>query len=345
MKTISLLMLLVLSAQVFADEPLPNVVVILTDDQGWADIGYNNLHVYTPTMDQLAKTGAVFTSHYVMPQCTPTRVALMTGRYPSRFGGAALQASNAPAFPLDTPTISQMFKESGYETFLCGKWHLGSSLKHGPLNFGFDHSYGSLTGAIGMYDHRYREGKFCETWHRDNKLIAGNENGTHATDLVSKEAVRIINAKRDKPFFLYLPFHAIHTPLDERGKFVDRPTQLDPENPKRWLGEDEIEWFNDPKGIIQQESDPEKRLLLATAYHLDHTIGQVVEALDKSGHRENTLILFSSDNGPQGSWGGNAYPDDLKLTDFNQPLPMRGEKVDVWEGGIPSIGTASTSLN
>jgi arylsulfatase A-like enzyme len=312
----------------------PNVIFILSDDQGWADIGYNNPSVYSPNLDQLAREGITFARNYVMPQCTPTRVALMTGRYPSRFGGAALQASNAPPIPLGTPTLATVFQDSGYTTHLAGKWHLGSDLDHGPNHFGFDSSYGSLTGAVGMYDHRYRQGKFEKTWHRDHKLIEGSENGTHATDLVTREAIRVIESDHDKPFFLYLPFHSIHTPLDERGRFVDRPTQLDPEKPDRWLDEDEIEWFNDPNGIIQKESDPEKRLLLAAIHHLDSSVGLVVDALTRTGQRHDTLIIFSSDNGPQGSWPGNAYPDDLKLTDFNQPLPVRGKKLDVWEGGI-----------
>jgi len=330
----SMLLVLILAGNTFAEDSLPNVVIILTDDQGWADVGYNNPKVYSPNIDKLARAGATFSKHYVMPQCTPTRVALMTGRYPSRFGPAALQASNNPSFPLGTPTIAKMFQDSGYETFLCGKWHLGSSFEHGPLKFGFDHSYGSLAGAVGMYDHRYRTGKFQNTWHRDDQLIDGHENGTHATQLVADEAIRIIKTKRKNPFFLYVPFHSVHTPLDERGKFTDRPTQLDPANSKRWLNEAEIKWFNDPKGLIQSEKDPEKRLFLAAVHHLDDAVGRIVAAIDESGQRENTLILFSSDNGPQVSWKGNAYPDDLQLTDFNQPHPMRGKKVDVWEGGI-----------
>lgn len=336
--------LLCLSVSVFAatSEGKPNVIVIITDDQGWADIGYNNDKVYTPHMDKLAATGVTFVNHYVMPQCTPTRVAAMTGRYPGRFGGHALQASNEPAFPLGTPTMASMFKDSGYATHQMGKWHLGSYPKHGPNHFGFDGSYGSLAGAVGMYNHQYRlKGKFGVTWHRDHEIIDGYENGTHATDLIAAEAVRLIEKKRDKPLFMFVTFHAVHTPLDERGKFTDRPTQRDPKNPKRWLNEDEIEWFNDPAGKIQAEPDPEKRLLLAAAYHLDHAVGQIVEALDRTGQRENTLILFSSDNGPQGSWGGNAYPDDLKLTDFNQPLPFKGKKLDVWEGGIHVPGFAN----
>ena len=185
------------------------MIVILADDLGWADVGFNNPRVYSPNLDKLAKNGVVFKQHYVMPQCTPTRVALLTGRYPGRFGKTALAASNKPAFPIGTPTLANMFQDCGYETFICGKWHLGSSWDHGPNYFGFDHSYGSLTGAVGMYDHRYRSGEFEHTWHRDLKQIAGDENGIHTTDLIAQEAVRIINQKRQKPFFLYLPFQSL----------------------------------------------------------------------------------------------------------------------------------------
>ena len=311
------------------------MIVILSDDQGWADIGYNNPKVYTPNLDRLARSGVRFENHYVMPQCTPTRVALMTGRYPGRFGPPGPAGEQRPRLPpRNRPPWGASSRPRGTRPTLCGKWHLGSMPEHGPNRFGFDESYGTFTGAVGMYDHRYRKGKFEHTWHRNHELIEGAENGTHATDLVAREAVKIIETKREKPFFLYLPFHAPHTPLDERGAFVDRPTQLDPDRPGRWLDEDEIPWFNDPEGRIQQEPDPEKRLFLAVVHHLDHAIGRIVKALEDTGQRDDTLILFSSDNGPQGSWGGKAYPDDLKLTDFNQPLPMRGKKVDVWEGGI-----------
>ncbi len=319
----------------------PNIIAILVDDQGLMDIGYNNPgKVYTPTLDKLAAEGAVFERHYSMPQCTPTRVAMLTGRYPGRFGNRPLVANNDTNLPPGTPTIASLLKQQGYSTSLAGKWHISTSPNAGPNRFGFDHSYGSFSGAVGMYDHRYRPGPHEATWHRDHKIIDGYENGTHATDLVAREAVRIIETSK-RPFFLYLPFHAPHTPLDERGKFTGRATKPDPGNPKRWLNEDEIEWFNDPAGIIQKEPDPEKRLLLATVYHLDSAIGEIIAALDRSGQRENTLILYSSDNGPQGSWPGNAYPDDLRVDQFNQPLPIRGIKTDVWEGGIHVPGFAN----
>jgi arylsulfatase A-like enzyme len=176
------------------DARRPNVVLIVSDDQGWADIGINNPAVHSPNLDALAAGGATLLQNYVMPQCTPTRVALLTGRYPGRFGPHAQQASNAPAFPLGTPTLAGMFRDAGYTTHLAGKWHLGSAPDHGPQRFGFDSSYGSLAGAVGMYDHRYREGRFEQTWHRDGERIGAAEDGVHATDLVAAEAVRVIEA-------------------------------------------------------------------------------------------------------------------------------------------------------
>lgn len=316
------------------EQQKPNVLIILADDMGWGDIGYNNpRNVYTPNLDKLSEKAVKFTKHYVMPQCTPTRISCFTGRYPGRFGKTGLQATNDKVFPIGTPNLAQMFKAEGYRTYICGKWHLGSDTVNGPNNNGFDESYGSLAGAVGMYDHRYRKGKYEQTWHRNHQPIEGNENGIHVTDLIAGEVQKIIQ-NEEQPFFIFATFHAPHTPLDERGKFTDRPTQLDTDDSTRWLNEDEIRWFNDPEGIIQQESDPEKRLLLAAVHHLDDAIGKIIETLKKSGKLDNTIILFSSDNGPQVNWGGNSYPDDLHLTNFNQAIPMRGSKLDVWEGGI-----------
>ncbi len=338
MNRFSLLPVLLIWAQLFGTQP--NVIIILTDDQGWGDIGYNNPKVYTPNMDKLAQSGALFSNHYVMAQCTPTRVALMTGRYPSRFGPHATAASTNPAFPKGTPTIASMLKSQGYDTCLSGKWHLGSSPDHGPNYFGFDQSYGCLSGAVGNYNHGYRKGPLFQTWHRNHQLIEGSENGVHTTQLITDDAIRFIRQKRDNPFFLYLPYTAVHTPLDERGKFQDQPTQLDRRKPNRWRNENDIPWFNDPLGKIQQEQDPEKRLFLAALHHLDHAIGRVIDTLKDQNLYENTLLLFSSDNGPQVNWPGNAYPDDLKLTNFNQPIAMRGSKMDVYEGGIKVPGFA-----
>ncbi|MEL7267368.1 MAG: sulfatase-like hydrolase/transferase, partial [Planctomycetota bacterium] len=338
-----LLLLAVLSCPFVAafadasDKP-PNVLVILTDDQGWGDIGYNNPSVYTPNLDRLAAEGARLTQHYVMPQCTPTRLALFTGRYPGRFGNTGLQAANDPVLPHGTTTLATLLRRRGYNTYLTGKWHMGSTPEHGPNQHGFEYSYGALAGAVGAYVHTYRSAQqinpFSITWHRNHEIIPNYENGKHVTDLVTDDAIRVIREERDSPFFLYLPYFAPHTPLDERGKFVKLPTQLDGDNPGRWMNEDKIEWFNDPMGIIQREKDPEKRLFLAVLHHLDDAIGRVIKTLDATGQRENTVIFFSSDNGPQVSWNGGSYPSDLKLTNFNQPIPFRGSKTQVYEGGM-----------
>ncbi|MCA9438320.1 MAG: sulfatase-like hydrolase/transferase [Candidatus Omnitrophica bacterium] len=134
----------------------PNILFIVSDDQGWNDIGYHNDDLRTPNLDQLAETGVRLEHHYVQPQCTPTRVALMTGRYPSRFGPHCTTASNDQSYPIGTPTLASLLQSAGYDTGLFGKWHMGSKPEWGPNHYGFDFSYGSLAGAVGMYDHRYR---------------------------------------------------------------------------------------------------------------------------------------------------------------------------------------------
>ncbi len=319
-----------------AEQPdKPNVLVIIADDMGWGDIGYNNpTHVYTPNLDKLSSGAVKFAQHYVMPQCTPTRVSVFTGRYPGRFPYYGKVATNQKCFDAGTPTLATMLKEEGYRTHIAGKWHMGSDTINGPNKHGFDESYGSLAGASGMYDHRYRTGPYEQCWHRNMKPIEGNEDGVHVTELMTQETQRVIREKSDQPFFMFLTFHTPHTPLDERGEFIDRPTQLDPNDTTRWLDEDKIKWFNDPEGKIQSDPDPEKRLLLAAINHLDDGVGRIIKILEEEGKLENTIILFSSDNGPQVFWPGNAYPDDLRLTDFNQSIPMRGKKLDVYEGGI-----------
>ena len=186
----------------FAQVERPNVLFVVSDDQGWNDIGYHNPKLRTPHLDRLAATGVELDCHYVQPQCTPTRVALMTGRYPSRFGHQATHANNEPAFPMGTPTLARMFKAAGYATGMSGKWHLGSLPKWGPNHHGFDYSHGSLAGAVGMYDHRYRFStpEYSITWHRNHQMI---EEPGHVTDLTAAEVVKWIKEHQDAgPWFL-----------------------------------------------------------------------------------------------------------------------------------------------
>ena len=287
---------------------LPNVLFIVSDDQGWNDVGYHNGQLRTPNIDELVKSGIELDCHYVQPQCTPTRVALMTGRYPSRFGLHCCQASNVMAFPVGTLTMANMLKTAGYDTGMSGKWHLGSKLEWGPKHHGFDHSHGSLTGAVGMYDHRYRlDTPFAITWHRNHEFI---EEEGHATDLTTKEAVTWIEspARSGKPWFFYVPFHAVHTPLVEGDQ--------------RW---------HKMNAHIQDE---DRQLFAAALSHMDDAVGQMIAALDRTAQRDNTLVIFTSDNGAQVNHGGNAYPPpDPKLKNFSSNRPLRGKKTETYEGG------------
>lgn len=285
----------------------PNILLIVSDDQGCADIGYNNSEIRSPNLDALAAGGVKFTCHYVQPQCTPTRVALMTGRYPSRFGPHCTQASVEQAYPLGTLTMASYLKANGYETAITGKWHMGSKPEWGPNHYGFDYSYGCLSGAVGMYDHRYRlDTPYAQTWHRNLEFI---EEEGHSTDLIAREAIQWIEKKRDKPYFLYVPFNAAHTPLVEEDKWIDMNKHI---------------------------THPDRRLFAAAVTHMDAAIGEIVQALDRTGQRENTLILFTSDNGAMGrTYKGGAYPaPDPSLTDFSFNTPWRGRKSEVYEGGM-----------
>lgn len=284
----------------------PNIVFIIADDLGFADVGFHGGTAPTPHLDKLARDGMELTHHYVAATCSPTRAGLMSGRYWSRFGIGGPDAKRA--FPWDTETLPRALKKMGYETALMGKWHLGSKPEWGPNKFGFDHSYGSLGGGVGPYDHFYKKGEYTRTWQRNGELIT--ETG-HVTDLIANEAVRWIGQRGSAPFFLYLPFTAVHLPIKE---------------PKEWL--DRV-----PAAIQGDVA----RHYAACVMHLDDAVGRVVAALEKAGKRGNTLIVFTSDNG--GSTAENndtAYPDDGypqgRLPGSNRPL--RGQKGDLYEGGI-----------
>lgn len=284
----------------------PNIVFIMADDLGWADVGFHGGNAPTPHLDQLAHENLELTHHYVAPVCSPTRTGLMTGRFWSRFGVTTPQ--NERAMQWDTVTLPRALKSVGYDTCLTGKWHLGSKPEWGPNHFGFDHSYGSLGGGVGPWNHRYKEGPFSITWHRDEKLI---EEQGHVTDLITNEAIQWLAARTDKPFFLYVPFTAVHLPVKE------------PEA-----------WFNRvPSSIIGDVA----RHYAASIMHLDDSVGKLVAAIDKSGKAANTIIVFTSDNGGSDAENnGQSYPSDGyptgRLTGNNKPL--RGKKADVYEGGI-----------
>ena len=294
------------------DQPRPNIVFMMADDLGWADVEFHGGNVPTPNLSRLRDEGRELRQHYVAPVCSPTRAGLLTGRYWSRFG--VTTPTNTLALPMQTVTLASALRESGYETCITGKWHLGSKPEWGPNHFGFDHSYGSLAGGVSPWSHFYKKGPFTKTWHRNGQLIS--EEG-HVTDLIVDEAIRWIQSRDDsRPFFLYVPFTAVHLPIRE---------------PDRWL--DRV-----PKEIIGEVP----RQYAACVLHLDDAVGRIVGAVESTGKSDQTLFVFTSDNG-----GSTAENNDTKYPDDDCPngklpgnnFPLRGRKAELYEGGtrVPTI--------
>lgn len=284
----------------------PNIIFLLADDLGWNDVGWHGSEIATPHLDRLAAEGARLHRHYAYPTCSPTRVALLSGRYPSRFGVLTPLASSTGMKGTDA-TLPQQLRTLGYRTHLSGKWHIGETPEHRPLNYGFDTTYGYLRGQIDPYTHRYKFGDHV-TWHRNDEFV---DEAGHVTDLITEEAIRIIRESGDDPFFLYVAHHSPHYPLNE---------------PPQWIAPYE-------KTI----DSVWRRHYAAAVTHMDAEIGRLVAALEESGKAGDTLIVFSSDNGGQKSWSapereynGRYAPHDV----LGNNEPLRGWKTELYEGGI-----------
>lgn len=292
----------------------PNILYILTDDLGWGDLSLHGSPIQTPNIDQLAREGVELTQHYVCPMCTPTRASLLTGRHPGRFGSHATVPSNAPVLPDGYQTMASVLRDAGYDTGLFGKWHLGSSPRFGPNAYGFNHSYGSLAGGVDPYNHRYKRGDFSVTWHRNGELLT--EQG-HVTDLIVNEAEHWIET-REEPWFCYVPFTAVHTPV--------KPVQ-------RWLSSYFPQHYDD-----DPLKDMSFKKYAAYTSHMDEGVGRLLEVLERTCRRENTIIVFSSDNGAINDCplhGTDKYPgwqEDYPRLGSN--APFRGVKAQLYEGGI-----------
>jgi arylsulfatase A-like enzyme len=246
----------------------PNVVIIIVDDMGYADVGFNNAQdIKTPNIDRIAKGGARLSQFYVQPVCSPTRAALMTGRYPMRYGMqvGVIRPWAKYGLSLDERTLPQALKEAGYETAISGKWHLGLiEPAYLPTARGFDHQYGHYNGALD-YNTHVREGGF--DWHRNDKV---NRDEGYATHLIAREAVtRIAERDKNKPLFLYVPFNAVHSPHQVPAK------------------------YKEPYKSLKEPRQTYAGMMAA----VDEGIGQILDALDANKMTENTLVFFSSDNG------------------------------------------------
>ena len=296
---ILLTMIVVWTTAGFATEPIPqagharpNIVYFLVDDLGYADVGFmGSKDVRTPNIDRLAKEGVVLNSFYVQPVCSPTRAALLTGRYATHTGVYTIVRPGAPwGLPLAERTLPQALREAGYTTAICGKWHLGEfQPDYMPTRRGFDHQYGHMFGALDYFTH-IRDGK--HDWYREDKPL--QEEG-YTTHLIAKEACRLIREKpTDKPLFLYVPFNGVHAPYE-----------VPPEYKKAY-----------------PNLSGNRQTMAAMLSAVDEAIGQITAALDEKGLRENTLIIFSSDN-------GGPAPGRV-----SRNTPLREGKGTIYEGGI-----------
>ncbi|MCC7373395.1 MAG: sulfatase-like hydrolase/transferase [Verrucomicrobiales bacterium] len=275
----------------------PNIVIIVSDDLGYADIGANGgKEIPTPHIDSLARDGVRFTAGYVSgPYCSPTRAGLLTGRYQQRFGHefnpGGPQSTNAATIGLDLKqtTLANRLKSGGYATGLIGKWHLGYSEKFHPLNRGFDEFFGFLGGAH-SYTNLDRSGP--DPIRRGFEPVEEKE---HLTDAFTREAVRFIDKHREEPFFLLLTYNGVHNPLEPSPATQARVASI---------------------------QDPKRRAFAGLLVGLDDGVGAVLSALRERHLDENTLVVFFSDNG--GPTAGNTSRND----------PFRGFKAQTWEGGV-----------
>ncbi|MDQ8193690.1 arylsulfatase [Coraliomargarita sp. SDUM461004] len=246
----------------------PNIVLVMADDLGWGDIGYHGGEAPTPNLDRVSAAGLRFNRFYAQPICTPTRTALMTGRYPWRSGMASGVVLNHLSYglPIDEVTLADVLKSAGYKNYLVGKWHLGHSQPaYLPTERGFDYHYGLYT-AIDHFTHTWQGG---HDWHRNRQPVY--EEG-YATDLLGDDAVRIIHEHDydSGPMFLYHAMFAVH--------------------PWMQSTEDYMAPFSD-------EANEERRGLLGLVSAMDYQFGRMIDALKAEGQLDNTIVFFLSDNG------------------------------------------------
>jgi arylsulfatase A-like enzyme len=286
----------------------PNIVLIMADDLGYGDVGcYGCKDIRTPAIDGLAADGVRFTTFYSnAPECTPTRTALLTGRYQHRVGGleCALGIGNVGRYddairlrrthdmglPVEETSIARMLKDAGYGTAISGKWHLGYEPKFFPLRHGFDSWFGPVGGAVDYFHHIEYTGE--PAVYENDKPV--NREG-YLTDLITDEAVSFIQHRQSKPFFLYVAYTAPHTPYQGPGDKKPEPV---------------------PEADYNKGS---RETYAAMVERMDQGIGRILKTLNDAGLEENTLVIFMSDNGAN-STGNNS--------------PFSGYKGNLFEGGI-----------
>lgn len=305
------------SAQVTAAER-PNIIVIVADDLGWADVGYHGGNIDTPSLDRLAEQGVQLNRFYTTPICSPTRAALMTGRDPMRLGvayGVIMPWDNIGVNPAEH-FMPESFGAAGYQTAMVGKWHLGhAQMTYHPNERGFEHFYGHLHTEVGFYP------PFANVGGKDFQVngVTADDEG-YETYLLADEVSRYIRERdTQKPFFIYMPFIAPHTPLDAPAELQEKYKDIDTDlPPARSNQTDSTRRIS--KMLMRESARP---MYAAVVDGMDQAIGQVLNTLDEEGLSDNTIVLFFSDNGGAAySYGGA------------DNAPLRGGKGETFEGGI-----------
>ncbi|MFD1139527.1 sulfatase-like hydrolase/transferase [Larkinella insperata] len=282
-----------------APGPKPNIVFIIADDLGWGDLScYGATDLKTPHIDSLMRAGLRFTSFYAnSPVCSPSRASLLSGRWPERMGVPGVirdDSTDSWGYLATGPLLPDYLQKAGYHTALVGKWHLGLESPNTPNEHGFQ----EFDGFLGdMMDDYYTKLRNKHNFMRHNRQVI-NPPG-HATDVFTDGAIRYVNSRRgrSKPFFLYLPYTAPHNPLQPPAEWLERVQKREP-------------------GI-----DPTRAKLVALIEHMDANIGRLLATLKANGQLQNTLIVFTSDNG---GWGPGRANNG----------PVRAFKGTMYEGGI-----------
>ena len=306
----------------------PNVIIVITDDQGYGDIGYNgNPYLITPNLDKFAGASIRFNNFNVSPVCAPTRSSLLTGRYSLRTGvtdtynGGAIMSSNEI-------TLAEIFNENNYKTGIFGKWHLGDNYPSRPSDQGFQESLIHLSGGIGQVGDftNYYKGS---TSYYDPILWLNNKqekyNG-YCSDIFTDEAIKFIEDNKDNQFFCYLSFNAPHTPLQVPDKYYQMYKDIDPTN------------INGESLEMTEKNILDAKKIYGMVTNIDENFGKLINKLDELNLRENTIVIFMTDNGPQ----QQRYVSNL-----------RGLKSQVYSGGIkvpfylnfPKIHNEGTDLD
>ncbi|MFP6563782.1 MAG: sulfatase-like hydrolase/transferase [Myxococcota bacterium] len=303
--------------------PAPNVVIFLADDLGWADVGFRGGPIDTPAIDRLAREGVELGRFYTTPICSPTRAALMTARDPMRLGVAyavIMPWSNNGIHP-DEHFMPESFQAAGYQTAIIGKWHLGHAQEtYHPNRRGFDHFFGHLHTEVGYFPPFKNQGG--KDFQQNGQSIPDDAIAEDAYEsfVLADEAVRFIEDRdKSRPFFLYMPFIAPHTPLDAPDDLKAKYKDLEDDRlPTRSRNTDRS------RQIAKLTLRPSARPMYAAVVDaMDQAIGRVLDAIDEQGIADDTIVLFFSDN------GGAAY-----ATGGADNAPLRGGKGDTFEGGI-----------